>query len=812
MILYRNTKGGFTQDVRDNLIAEKIENAFFEHCISHNNDAEYRSWANSMQYMCNVLDDAEIPNDCKVAIEYQIPLTSKRVDFLIAGTDNDKQNNIVVVELKQWESSEPTSRPDIVTTFTGGANRAVAHPSYQAYSYAKIIEGFNQSVLDNQIKIVPCAYLHNYKEDFRRNIDETYYPDAVKAAPIFLSRDASKLRSFIKQFIKQKAGQDLLMTIENGKLKPSKSLQDTLASMLKGNREFYLIDEQKVAYETVRKLVSKALKSQERTGTVEKYTLIVKGGPGTGKSVIAIQLLCDLIQNGYSALYVTKNSAPRNVYFSRLRQDRFRLNYINSLFKGSGAFVDAKANSVDCIMADEAHRLQMKSGMFQNKGEAQVKEIIHAAKLSVFFIDEEQRVTTRDVATVDMIKTYAAIEGSTILEGPEYDLVSQFRCNGSDGYLSFLSSLLEMSQTPNVALGLDYDFKVFSDPNEMREALRVKNLVNNKSRMLAGYCYNWLSHDNHFLYDIELANGFKAQWNFADTGTWAIDTNSFDQVGCIHTSQGLEFDYVGVIIGKDLIYRDGHVITDYTKRARTDQSLRGFKTRGGEKLADEIIRNTYKTLMTRGQKGCYIYCEDDALAAYIQSRLQRPQTDVDEEETKTSIIQFDVPEAEKYVTFYPLYSIRAACGRFGRLEPVEMMGWIRAYGHSNKDRTRFVVQAVGHSMEPRINDGDYCLFRSYSGGSREGKIVLAENIGGVDEDYSGSYTIKEYHSTKSFNEFGEWQHESITLKSLNRLYDSISIDSEGADEFRIIGEFVEVIDTSEFSSLAAEDITEYKKR
>lgn len=791
MILYRNTKGGFVSDVKGNHIAQIIENAFFEHCISHNNDAEYRSWANSMQYMRNILDDPEIADDCRVAIEYQIPLTSKRVDFLIGGT-NGKEDNIVVIELKQWESSEPTSRPDIVTAYTGGANRAVAHPCYQAYSYAKIIESYNQSLIDQNIHLVPCAYLHNYKEIFRKNIDATYYPDAVNAAPLFLSEDAEKLNSFIKQFVKKKAETDLLMQVENGKLRPSKSLQDTLASMLQGNREFFLIDEQKVAYETVRKLVANVLKKQYQQGVTEKKTLIIKGGPGTGKSVIAIQLLCDLIKKGYSALYVTKNAAPRNVYFAKLRQEKYRLNYINSLFKGSGAFVGAQANSVDCILADEAHRLQMKSGMFQNLGEAQVKEIIHAARVSVFFIDEQQRVTTSDACTVEMIRKYAQEEGSTILEGSDYNLSSQFRCNGSDGYLSFLSSLLGLSQTPNVALGLDYDFKVFTDPNEMREALREKNRINNKARMLAGYCYNWDSKKDMRAFDIVLKNGFQAQWNFGTTSTWAIDEDSFEQVGCIHTSQGLEFDYVGVIIGLDLIYRDGHVLTDYTKRAKTDQSLKSFKNKGGVPLADMIIRNTYKTLMTRGQKGCYIYCEDEALAEYIQSKIQKPDVVETEEEEESFILQ-EVPEEAKYITFYPIYSIRAACGRFGSLEPVEALGWVKVDGNGKKERTRFVVQAVGHSMEPRITDGEYCIFKTYSGGSREGKIVLAENIGEVDDDYSGSFTIKEYHSKKSFDEFGDWQHESITLKSLNRLYPSIEINPEDADDFRIIGEFVEKV-------------------
>ena len=334
MIIYQNTKGGFISDVRDNLIADKIEEEFKLHNINHNNLAEYRAWANSLQYMRNALDDNEISDECKLAIEYQIPLTSKRVDFLISGTDEFDKSNIVVIELKQWETCEACSREDLVKAFTGGANRTVVHPSYQAYSYAKIIETFNEDVYKDNISIIPCAYLHNFKEENRSNIDNDLYKNATSLAPVFLSHDTAKLRNFIKKYIKKKGRDDLLLKIENGKLRPAKALQDSLASMLNGNQEFYLIDEQKVAYETVKKLVEKSLKEINKgVSEFNKYTVIIKGGPGTGKSVVAIQLLCDLINKGYSANYVTKNAAPRDVYFAKLRQNKYKLNYIKNLFK-----------------------------------------------------------------------------------------------------------------------------------------------------------------------------------------------------------------------------------------------------------------------------------------------------------------------------------------------------------------------------------------------------------------------------------------------------------------------------------------------
>ena len=620
MIIYENTRGGFINDIRTGCIASKVQSAFERHGIHHNNDAEFRAWGNSLLFMRNVLDDDDIPEDVSLAVEYQIPLTSKRVDFLLAGKDGNGADNVVVIELKQWEDSGMTSRPDVVTAFTGGANRTVCHPSYQAYSYAKIIENFNEDVYRRNIHLRPCAYLHNYREENRPHIDNALYREAVTLAPVFLQNDVTRLRAFIKTYIKQKDGIDLLMKIDHGKLKPAKALQDSLVSMIKGNEEFFLIDEQKVAYETVRKLVERAVrKANDPLKGAEKSVVIVSGGPGTGKSVVAIQLLCNLIAKGYSTNYVTKNAAPRNVYFEKLRQEKFKLNFIKSLFKSSDSFWNAPENLLDCIIVDEAHRLKKKSSIFH--GENQVKELINAGRVAVFFIDEDQKITTKDIGSKDEIHKWAAFYGIPVYEGEDLNLVSQFRCNGSDGYLNFLDNLLSIRSTANQSFDYDYEIRLFSSPVKMREALRDKNNANNKSRMIAGYCYEWITEDNPQgdEYDIVLEDGFKAKWNFSNS-LFAIAPDSFDQVGCIHTTQGLEFDYCGIIIGQDLRYENGKVITDPSKEAMSDKSS-GIRSCKDVVLADRLIRNTYKTLMSRGQKGCFLYCEDKPLLEYISRML-----------------------------------------------------------------------------------------------------------------------------------------------------------------------------------------------
>lgn len=615
MIVYSNSIKEFNNDVINGLIASKVQDKLIDRGYGHASDSEFRSWENSLLHMQMVLNDDSINNELHVAIEYNIPNTSKRVDFIISGLDEKDVPKILIIELKQWEKAERTSREDLVTTYIGGGNRAVTHPSYQAYSYAKTIQNFNSYVDETKLNILPSAFLHNYKEEYRKELDNYLYKDIIKIAPIYLQKDKLKLREFISNNVKKSDKGKLLYEIDNGKIRPSKSLQDALTSMLEGNEEFYMIDEQKVVFSTIKKLVELSEKNNE------KYTVIVEGGPGTGKSVVAINLLAEFKHKLTN--YITKNAAPRNVYFSKLRGDNYKWSYINNLFKGSGSYINSQKDEYDLLIVDEAHRLNEKSGLFSNKGENQIKEIINAAKVSVFFIDEDQIVTTKDFGSVDEIKKQAKGLNSKLFFGEQYNLLSQFRCNGSDGYLAFLDDVLEIRPTANYdGFDLEYDIKIYDDLIAMKNDLKELNNINNKTRIIAGYTYNWITKNNNDenLYDIEIGD-FKAKWNFNNTNTWAIDEKSFEQVGCIHTSQGLEFDYVGVIIGNDLYFENDKVKTNYNNRAQSDRSLWGIKTHKQYDLADKIIRNTYKTLLSRGQKGCYIYAEDKNLSDYLKKRL-----------------------------------------------------------------------------------------------------------------------------------------------------------------------------------------------
>lgn len=614
MLVYSATKSAFVADVRSNQIADKILELMRSHGHAGASPNEVRSWRNSLQYMRNVLDDPYIPDDAGVALEFTIPQTSKRIDFIVTGLSRAPQRRAaaVIVELKQWETAASTRMDGIVVTYLGGAVREVAHPSYQAWTYAALLLDFNETVQEENVNVQPCAYLHNCVSDELRG---DFYRDHWGKAPLFLKDDHAALQRFIRQYINKGDGGELMYRIENSRLRPSKSLADHLAGLMHGNSEFNLIDDQKLVYETTLRLAAEASPG-------DKQVYIVEGGPGTGKSVVAVNLLVELTNRGQLVQYVTRNAAPRAVYAAKLA-GTLRRTRIENLFRGSGVYVDTPENTFDTLVVDEAHRLNEKSGMYKNLGENQVAEIIRASKASVFFIDEAQRVTLLDIGTVQEIIEAAHAEGATVTFGR---LASQFRCNGSDGYLAWVDDALQIRETANKDLtGINYEFRVMAAPDELRDEIVRLNLVNNKSRMVAGYCWDWKSKKDPGAFDIEFPeHGFAAQWNLSEDGSlWILKPNSVEQVGCIHTCQGLELDYVGVIIGPDLLVRDGQVVTDGFARSSNDSTIRGFKGMykadrvGAVRAADAIIKNTYRTLMTRGLKGCLVWSEDEETRAYF---------------------------------------------------------------------------------------------------------------------------------------------------------------------------------------------------
>jgi DUF2075 family protein len=618
VIVYAATKQQFLKDNDNDDIEDVILRHFKEATGKTVGRSEIRSWQGSLTYMAKVLRDEGLPSDAGLAIELHIPQSSKRIDFLLTGRDENQAKKAVLIELKQWSKASATTKDAIVKTALGGGLVETIHPSYQVWSYAALLEGFNEAVYDKSIEIRPCAYLHNYVSD--GIIDSAHYEPHISKAPLFLKGpdELTKLRSFLKKHIAHGDNKEVLYELSDGKIRPSKALAEALEGLMTGKPEFVLIDDQKAIFES-------ALAAASEASDQAPKVLIIEGGPGTGKTVLAINLLVRLTELRLLSKYVSKNAAPRKVYESKL-VGTIKRSHFSNFFSGSGAFIDTEPNTFDALIVDEAHRLNEKSGLYGNLGENQIKELIESAKCSIFFIDEDQRVTLSDIGSKQAIRAFAKAKGAVV---EEYVLSSQFRCSGSDGYMAWLDDVLGIRSTANPTLNTsEYEFKVFDSPQALHDAIDEKN-HGNKARVVAGYCWPWLSKKDSTAADIVIGD-YKRQWNLDQDGSlWIIAENSIEQVGCIHTCQGLEVDYIGVIIGPDLVVRDGKVVTSPDERDKHDKSIRGWKKMMKEqptmakKETDLIIKNTYRTLMTRGMKGCYLYCTDKETAQYFESRLRQ---------------------------------------------------------------------------------------------------------------------------------------------------------------------------------------------
>ena len=531
MLAYLATKAQFLIDAPN--IEDKVKDAVFKHLHLRVAPAEYNSWRNSLgNAMFHVMNSDSIPDDAAVAVEYRLNGRRFRIDFMIGGTDSSGKEAISIIELKQWTDIKFSDLGEHVRTAVGGGIHDEQHPSYQAWSYLTHLRDFNEYAYSNQLNINAGAYLHNCTDD--AVVRDDRFNEITDRAPVFIKGEIEALRDHVSGVIHEGIGIELFKDLDAAVIRPSKQLADAVGGMLEGKDEFVLLDDQKTALERIIQATNYAQDAQ-------KQVLIINGGPGTGKSVISINALARITSARLNARYVTPNGAPRKVYESKLSGiipgDTFK-----HLFTGSGSFWDSAEDTYDALIVDESHRLTMKSGFMKNLGENQIKEIINAARTSVFFIDEAQKVTWADVGEIDAIEEAAQMAGANV---QHLTLSSQFRCGGSDDYLAWLDDALGVQATADHYFSTDrFDFRIFDSVKELEETIREKNKESNKARLVAGYCWDWVSSKDSEKFDIVIpSEKFKMKWNLNSYGqTWIIDPKSVNEVGCIHTCQGLEVD------------------------------------------------------------------------------------------------------------------------------------------------------------------------------------------------------------------------------------------------------------------------------
>lgn len=622
MELYAGSLNDFVSATLQNQIAMKLENAFFEYFGHHPSDSEVRSWRSSLRAVKDVFEYSGF-NDHGILLEYQLPLSSKRLDCMICGRDNEGRDNSVIIELKQWEAAQVSEVSEHVITWMGGANRDVLHPSVQVGQYKLYLEDNHTAFFEeNPISLHACSYVHNYVPEKLDALFDVQYSSFIKSYPVFCEQDVKNLSLFLKRRVDLGNGMPVLKRIQESKYGPSKRLLDEVVKVVKENKRYILLDDQLLAFDKVMNLVKHY--DIEKGKTV----IVVQGGPGTGKSVIAINLLAELSRLGKNAQYATGSKA----FTESLRKSLG--NTAKSQIKYFNSYINADKNSIDVLVADESHRIRVTSNNRFTKREfrsvtPQIEELIKVAKVPVFFIDDRQNVRPGEIGSCAYIRENAQRLGCDV---QEYRLDIQFRCQGSDKFVQWVNNTFGIKKTAQAlwdSKNTDFDFQILNSPHELYKKIKGKNdLEPNSARIVAGFCWPWSQPniDGTLVKDVVIGD-FAMTWEGKETGRklspdvppaslWPFDPRAVDQIGSIYTIQGFEFDYVGVIIGKDIIYNfetnkwEGH----------PENSSDSVVKKAGNKFLD-LIKNSYRVLLSRALKGCYVYFVDKETEKFVRSRM-----------------------------------------------------------------------------------------------------------------------------------------------------------------------------------------------
>lgn len=621
MQLYAGPSDEFIEEAVQKRIAEQLGHAFYDYYRFRASGSEFNSWKNSLAALASQFRYSNV-RDHGVVLEMQLPSSSARLDALVFGHSPEGKRSAVLIELKQWTEAAPSEWDECVESFVGGAVRKVLHPSVQALRYSQYLQDTSTAfdAAELGIALSPCAWLHNMHPGSVGVLRSSEFKESLKQAPLFVSSDADRFGDFIRERVGAGKGVSVMDEALHAKLAPSRKLLQYTARLVSGEPTYRLIDEQLVAYNAVLSLVRKSQRAK-----VSKAIVVVKGGPGTGKSVIALNLLGTLSRMGVNVQHATGSKAfTENIWRVLGTRSRALVKFFNN-------YADVARDSVDVLLADESHRIRSTSNnrftpAIQRSDRSQIDELIEASKVTVFFIDDHQAVRPGEVGSTSLIHE-AAIRHDARLH--EIDLRTQFRCAGSDEYIDWIDQLLEIRKTGVQRLEeIGFEFRLFDTPETLDEHVRGKLAEGYSARLMAGFCWPWSDPDENgdLIEDVQVGS-FRRPWNakhdawklrkdIPKASFWASETGGVEQVGCVYTAQGFEFDYAGVIWGEDLVIRNGQWVGQPS--ASRDHVV---KTRAGARFAD-CVKNTYRVLLTRGIRGCYVHIIDDETREYVRARMQ----------------------------------------------------------------------------------------------------------------------------------------------------------------------------------------------
>ena len=654
-VLYKEPQSVFISDVERNFVSQKMRHTA-EQAGIHSAENEIASWENNAPHIARLLTQCGA-KDSYVTFEFLIPFSRKRIDCMIYGTGEDDSENVIHIELKQWSNKTvnvadsdgnftaddaANSQPDDiifnVEAFTGHANRIVAHPSQQVKGYQGYLSNFIEVFSKHEVSLTGLAYCYNYtKNDTSKPsvLFDDKYAKLLSQYPTYAKDQFDELTEKLTGLLKKGEGLSVFNKVIQSPIRPSKKLLNEVQMMVENGdtSSFALIEDQLVA----RNMILDKIRPYINNGEFKKSVIIVNGGPGTGKTVIALHILAELAKHtnngvGLNVQYATKSASLLGGVRSKVRPAT------RILFQNVTNYVPAvtEENAVDVLLIDEAHRIEKTSNnqyttAARRTDLSQIDTIIRATKICVFFIDEKQAIRGAEIGNTKMIREAAEKFAAKV---EECTLTSQFRCNGSDNYMDWIEQVLYNRPVTSKFDLADFNLQILDSPKEMYNRLvEQDNMPGQTARIMAGFCWKWskdLDENGDLIKDVVIGD-FKMPWethrNFTKAPKgyvkwyeWAYKPEGIKQVGCIYTAQGFEFDYAGVIIGPDLVYNtESHKIE--TVRSATRDPMLKKSPNEATMSFDDYVRNIYRVLMSRGMKGCFLYICDENLRNYMKQLL-----------------------------------------------------------------------------------------------------------------------------------------------------------------------------------------------
>lgn len=625
MRLYADSAEAFIRDVRHTEIAPKLVESF-EHAFGHRpSPGEVASWRNSLSHVASVLEASDRKRS-GVLLEYLLPWSARRLDCVLTGSGGDGPGQALVIELKQWTQTLPSDAASAVETVVNGARRDLLHPSIQVGRYAQYLRDFQTCFQgEGALSLGACAYLHNYELRPNDPILAPKFSIWTGEFPVFGERDFGRIVEFLRTNLGAGPGLSPRIQIERSEVRPSIEFIEHLAGVIDGTKAYRLLDDQQLVFDRVIASVERAFE------TGESSVVIADGGPGTGKTAIAVNLLGELLRRKQLKVNLVTGSG------SLTRTLREQLGpRVDRLFHFTNRYARATPGEYDVLIVDEAHRLRKRSTDFFRRplspeGIEQVDEILRAARVAVFFIDDRQRISRQDAGSSSYIRSRAKKLGRKIRD---YRLSIQFRCRGTDSYVAWLDSTLGLSEEPapkwkNTS---EFEFIVCDSAKELRSKIRDMAAAGHRARLMAGYCWKWSYPDSSGQLENDVkVDGIELPWNARErqrggghklaagippAQLWAHDPNGVNQVGCIYTAQGFEFDYAGVIFGPDVSY-DG---ARGAWRGQPEFSFDSELKRAGPEFG-QLALQSYRVLLTRGIRGCLVYFTDSSTRDHFRSRI-----------------------------------------------------------------------------------------------------------------------------------------------------------------------------------------------